>query len=71
MRFGGGIIIVPALLWLFKMRELDAIAAPMLAMARDLGADCLATGHYVRRVPGPAGSELHRALDPARDRTVT
>jgi len=41
----------------------------LLAMARDLGADCLATGHYVRRVPGPAGSELHRALDPARDQS--
>ncbi len=41
----------------------------LLAMARDLGADCLATGHYVRRVPGPAGPELHRALDPARDQS--
>ena len=41
----------------------------LLAMARDLGADCLATGHYVRRVPSPAGSELHRALDPARDQS--
>ncbi|WP_225207422.1 tRNA 2-thiouridine(34) synthase MnmA [Novosphingobium huizhouense] len=41
----------------------------LLAMARDLGADCLATGHYVRRVPGPQGPELHRALDPARDQS--
>src|SRR6185369_1345062 len=41
----------------------------LLAMARELGADCLATGHYVRRVPGPAGPELHRALDPARDQS--
>ena len=41
----------------------------LLAMARDLGADCLATGHYVRRVAGPGGSELHRALDPARDQS--
>ncbi|HOB13364.1 MAG TPA: tRNA 2-thiouridine(34) synthase MnmA [Novosphingobium sp.] len=41
----------------------------LLAMARDLGADCLATGHYVRRVIGPAGPELHRALDPARDQS--
>ena len=38
-------------------------------MARELGADCLATGHYVRRVMGPAGPELHRALDPARDQS--
>ena len=41
----------------------------LLNMARDLGADCLATGHYVRRVIGPAGPELHRALDPARDQS--
>lgn len=41
----------------------------LLAMARELGADCLATGHYVRRVIGAAGSELHRALDPARDQS--
>lgn len=41
----------------------------LFAMARDLGADCLATGHYVRRVMGPAGAELHRALDPARDQS--
>ena len=26
----------------------------LLGMARELGADCLATGHYVRRVDGPA-----------------
>jgi tRNA-specific 2-thiouridylase len=41
----------------------------LLAMARELGADCLATGHYVRLVTGPAGSELHRAADPARDQS--
>ena len=41
----------------------------LLALARDLGADCLATGHYVRRVPGPTGAELHRAADPARDQS--
>ncbi len=41
----------------------------LLAMARELGADCLATGHYVRRVMGPAGPELHRAADPARDQS--
>ena len=41
----------------------------LLRMARELGADCLATGHYVRRVTGPAGPELHRALDPARDQS--
>jgi tRNA-specific 2-thiouridylase len=41
----------------------------LLAMARELGADCLATGHYVRRVTGPAGAELWRARDPARDQS--
>jgi tRNA-uridine 2-sulfurtransferase len=41
----------------------------LLALARDLGADCLATGHYVRRVAGPDGPELHRAADPARDQS--
>ncbi len=41
----------------------------LFAMARELGADCLATGHYVRRVMGPAGPELHRAHDPARDQS--
>ena len=38
----------------------------LFQIARDLGADCLATGHYVRRVEGPQGAELHRAADPAR-----
>ena len=41
----------------------------LLAMARELGADCLATGHYVRRVEGSTGAQLHRALDPARDQS--
>ncbi|WP_228242500.1 tRNA 2-thiouridine(34) synthase MnmA [Porphyrobacter sp. GA68] len=41
----------------------------LLATARELGADCLATGHYVRRVPGAAGAELHRACDPGRDQS--
>ena len=41
----------------------------LLRMAKELGADCLATGHYVRRVLGAGGAELHRALDPARDQS--
>jgi tRNA-specific 2-thiouridylase len=41
----------------------------LFALARDLGADALATGHYVRRVEGPDGPELHRATDPARDQS--
>ncbi len=41
----------------------------LFRLARDLGADCLATGHYVRRVVGSNGPELHRAVDPARDQS--
>ncbi|MES2987532.1 MAG: tRNA 2-thiouridine(34) synthase MnmA [Pseudomonadota bacterium] len=41
----------------------------LFKLARDLGADCLATGHYVRRRVGAHGSELHRAVDPARDQS--
>ena len=42
----------------------------LFGIARDLGADCLATGHYVRRVVGDDGrAELHRAADPARDQS--
>ena len=41
----------------------------LLAVARELGADCLATGHYVRRIDRPSGSELHRAIDPAKDQS--
>jgi tRNA-uridine 2-sulfurtransferase len=41
----------------------------LLSLARELGADCLATGHYVRRVVGDHGPELHRAADPARDQS--
>ena len=41
----------------------------LFALAQELGADCLATGHYVRRVMGPDGPELHRAIDPARDQS--
>ena len=41
----------------------------LMETARDLEADCMATGHYVRRHLGPAGPELHRAADPARDQS--
>ena len=41
----------------------------LLSFARELGADCLATGHYVRRALGPSGPELRRAADPARDQS--
>ncbi|HMO71183.1 MAG TPA: tRNA 2-thiouridine(34) synthase MnmA, partial [Paracoccaceae bacterium] len=41
----------------------------LLATARDLDADCMATGHYIRREIGPLGPEVHRAADPARDQS--
>ncbi|WP_373475890.1 tRNA 2-thiouridine(34) synthase MnmA [Sphingorhabdus sp.] len=41
----------------------------LFRLAKELGADCLATGHYVRRVEGAEGAELHRAADPARDQS--
>ncbi|MCB2079433.1 MAG: tRNA 2-thiouridine(34) synthase MnmA, partial [Novosphingobium sp.] len=41
----------------------------LLKTAKDLGADCLATGHYIRRVEGPNGPELHRAADASRDQS--
>ncbi|WP_309089685.1 tRNA 2-thiouridine(34) synthase MnmA [Phenylobacterium sp.] len=41
----------------------------LLDVARELGAEAMATGHYVRREEGPHGPELHRAFDPARDQS--
>lgn len=41
----------------------------LLGVAQDLGAEALLTGHYVRRLDGPDGPELHRALDPAKDQS--
>lgn len=41
----------------------------LLKAARDIGGDCLATGHYVRRVVGANGPEMHRAVDPDRDQS--
>jgi tRNA-specific 2-thiouridylase len=41
----------------------------LAALAKGLGAERLATGHYVRRVEGRDGPELHRAADHARDQS--
>lgn len=43
--------------------------ADLTALAAGLGAERLATGHYVQRVDGPDGVELHRAADPERDQS--
>ena len=39
------------------------------AIAKELGAAALLTGHYARRVPGAEGVELHAAADAARDQS--
>jgi tRNA-specific 2-thiouridylase len=41
----------------------------LLATARELEADALATGHYIERRAGPAGPELYRARDAERDQS--
>jgi len=41
----------------------------LLATARDLGAEALATGHYVRRVATEGGVELHQGSDGKRDQS--
>ncbi len=41
----------------------------LLATAKDLNADCMATGHYIQRKMGAAGAELHSAADPRRDQS--
>lgn len=43
----------------------------LLAMAHDLGADCMATGHYIQRVANPETglAELHRAVDSTKDQS--
>ena len=43
--------------------------ADLLVTAKELGADALATGHYIKRVDGAEGPELHVAADPARDQS--
>ena len=41
----------------------------LIAFARELGADCLATGHYVRRLVRDGRVELHKGADPRRDQS--
>src|SRR6188508_3719611 len=41
----------------------------LIAFAQDLGADCLATGHYVRRMMSDGRVELHKGADPKRDQS--
>jgi tRNA-specific 2-thiouridylase len=41
----------------------------LVAFAKELGADCLATGHYVRRLLNQGRAELHKGADPRRDQS--
>ncbi len=41
----------------------------LLGVAADLGAEALLTGHYVQRLEGASGPELHRAADPSKDQS--
>ena len=41
----------------------------LLETAKDLDADCMATGHYIQRKMGAAGAELHCAADAGRDQS--
>ncbi|MBZ4022950.1 tRNA 2-thiouridine(34) synthase MnmA [Rhodobacter sp. TJ_12] len=41
----------------------------LLETARDLDADCMATGHYIQRKIGARGPELHSAADAGRDQS--
>ncbi|TMV93583.1 tRNA 2-thiouridine(34) synthase MnmA [Thioclava sp. BHET1] len=41
----------------------------LLETAKDLDADCMATGHYIQRKDGMLGPELHSAADANRDQS--
>ncbi len=41
----------------------------LLGTAKDLEADCMATGHYIQRKDGANGAELHSAEDANRDQS--
>lgn len=41
----------------------------LLETAKDLDADCMATGHYIQRKQGTSGPELHSAADANRDQS--
>jgi tRNA-specific 2-thiouridylase len=41
----------------------------LLGLARDLGCEAMATGHYVRRIETPEGAQLHRPADLSRDQS--
>ncbi|HEX3431336.1 MAG TPA: tRNA 2-thiouridine(34) synthase MnmA [Rhizomicrobium sp.] len=62
--YAGGLTPVPCVLCNEKIKFAD-----LLEMTHNLGAAALATGHYVRRIDGEHGPELHCARDAARDQS--
>jgi len=43
--------------------------ADLLETSRQLGAVCMATGHYIQRIEGTEGVQLHRAVDHGKDQS--
>ncbi len=41
----------------------------LFKVAKDLNADALVTGHYIRRIDGENGAELHNAIDAGKDQS--
>jgi len=41
----------------------------LLDFAKDIGADCMATGHYIQRIVNNGKAELHRAIDEGKDQS--
>jgi tRNA-specific 2-thiouridylase len=41
----------------------------LLATAKDLGADALATGHYIQRNEDKNGAHMYRGIDPSKDQS--
>ncbi|MBL0318130.1 MAG: tRNA 2-thiouridine(34) synthase MnmA [Alphaproteobacteria bacterium] len=41
----------------------------LFQVAKDLNADAMATGHYIKRTVGPHGPQLHRAYDDGKDQS--
>ena len=63
-RYAEGVTPVPCVLCNQRVKFRD-----LLETALELDADWMATGHYVRRVEGACGPELHRAADAAKDQS--
>ena len=60
----GGAIPVPCIRCNERVKFKD-----LLETAKDLEADCMATGHYIQRKLGARGAELHSAADANRDQS--